>query len=730
MTTQTTRRGFLAATSATAAGLVVGLSPSGMLAAAPAESALPAEFNPFVRIGADGRVTVVIKHIELGQGTATGLSTLVAEELDAAWEQIDIAFAPADNSRYANLFFMSQGTGGSTAIANSYRQYRAAGAAARALLVQAAAARWGVDPAEVSVSEGTVRAGDRTARFGELVAEAAELTPPRRPRLKDPAEFRLIGAAHLPRKDSASKTDGSAIFASDVKRPNQVVAVILRSPRVGGRLISFDATAAVGIRGFVTAKILRNGVGVAVYGLDTWSAIRARTAVKAEWDESAAETRSSDEMMSDHLRHLDTPEYPATEGTDFAATGRAIEGAAQIVEAEFRFPHLAHAPMEPLTCVIEATETGGVRIHDGAQFPGITQPTIAQLLKLPLEKVEIATVYAGGSFGRRASPTSDYQTEAALAFDALDRSRPVKLVWTREDDLTAGYFRPMAAHRVRVGLDGDGQILGWDHRIATKSILKGSPFEAVLVRNGVDRTSVEGAADPVYRIPGFALGLSDVETPLTALWWRAVGHTHTAYAMESAIDMVAEAAGRDPVDFRLSLLDDGTEDGVRLAGVLRLAAEKAGWGEALPEGRGRGVAVHKSFNSYVAVVVDVSADPDGRVQIEHVTSAVDCGTVVNPDIVRAQIEGGIGFGLGAVMRNEITLTDGVVDQANFPDYEPLRISDIRRIDVHIVPSTAKPTGVGEPGVPPAGPALANAVKAAMGKRVTLLPMTKAGVRFA
>jgi isoquinoline 1-oxidoreductase beta subunit len=336
---------------------------------------------------------------------------------------------------------------------------------------------------------------------------------------------------------------------------------------------------------------------------------------------------------------------------------------------------------------------------------------------------------AGGSFGRRATPDADYQVEAALAFVVTDRSRPVKLVWTREDDIRSGYYRPAFGHRVRVGLDADGKIVGWQHQVAGQSVIKGTPFEAVAVHDGVDHSSVEGIADSPYDIPGMALGLTDTPKATTVLWWRSVGHTHTGYVMETMMDTVAEAAGRDPVEFRLSHLSDtNNADQQRKAEVLKLAVEKAGWGNATA-GRAQGIAVHKSFGSYAAQVVEVSGDPENGIKIEKVTCAVDCGIAVNPDVVRAQMEGGIGYGIGHVMRDQITLTQGAVDQYNFPDYEPLRIGDIAEIDVHIVPSAEAPTGVGEPGTPPSAPALANAIRALSGVKVTTLPMVENGVSF-
>ncbi|MEO0821869.1 MAG: molybdopterin cofactor-binding domain-containing protein, partial [Pseudomonadota bacterium] len=491
MTLQTNRRAFLMGASAGAAVLVVGLDPAGAFAAGDAT----AELNPFVRITADGTVHVVVKHFEMGQGTTTGLATLVAEELDADWETLEVDFAPADNARYANLLFGGQGTGGSTAIANSFLQYRKAGAAAREVLVAAAAEAWGVGPADVTVENGVLRSGAREAGFGEMIARAAALTPSEEPALKAAESFRLIGRDGLARKDSAAKSTGKAIFAIDVKRPGMVHAVILRAPRFGATLAGFDASGAADVTGYIGAKALPNGKGVAVYGRSTWAAMQARDRVTAEWDFADAENRDTRALVAYHQGLLDRPQYQTRAGGDLAATGRAIEGAARLVEAEFVFPHLAHAPLEPLNCVIEPTEGGGVRLHDGCQFPAITQPTVAAILGLEPAQVEIETVYAGGSFGRRATPGSDYQAEAAMAFDLLGRETPVKLVWTREDDIKGGYYRPMAAHRARIGLAEDGTILGWDHRIAVKSILKGTSFEPILVKDGIDSVSVEGVAD-------------------------------------------------------------------------------------------------------------------------------------------------------------------------------------------------------------------------------------------
>ena len=718
MAMQLSRRNFLKSAAATGAVLVIGIDARGLLAAGHAETVV----NPFVRIDRNGIVTVIAKHFEMGQGTTTGLTTLVAEELDADWRTVKVEFAPADAEKYKNLFWGSQGTGGSSAIANSFMQYREAGAAARDVLLRAAAQEWGVDPSEIVLSNGILTAGSRRGHFGDFVARAMTLTPPEKPQLKSPDQFKLIGKVDLPRKDSGDKTDGSAVFAIDVRLPGMVYAAIKRSPRFGGKLASFDAAEAKKIGGFIDARALPNGAGVVVFAKNTWAAFKARDAIRAEWDFTAAESRDSDALLAEHRALAGAPQYEARPVTRAQAQA-AIGGAARTLEAEFVLPFLAHAPMEPLNCVIEPT-ANGVRFHDGCQAPSFVQGAVGHALGLKPEQIEIVTVYAGGSFGRRATPTSDYQVEAALAFDLLERRVPVKLVWSREDDIRGGYYRAMALHRAKIGIDGGGRIAGWDHRVATKSIIKGTAFEAFMVKDGVDHTSVEGAADTLYNLPGFAVGLSDFQSPITTLWWRSVGHTHTAYAMESLLDMVAHETGQDPVAMRLALLDRSDDKQRRMAGVIEAARDLAGW----RPGDKRGFAAHFSFNTWVAVVADVSVDGQ-RVHVDKLHIAVDCGVAVNPDVIRAQMEGGAGYALGAVLRNEITFRDGEVEQSNFPDYAPLRLTDMPAIEVAIVPSAAPPTGVGEPAVPPTGPAVANAIFAKTGRRILELPMTKSGFQF-
>jgi len=516
-----------------------------------------------------------------------------------------------------------------------------------------------------------------------------------------------------------------------VQLPNQMVTMIKRTPQRGGLVVSFDDSAAKDVKGFIMAQTLPTKHGVAVYAENTWAAIQAREALEVEWDMAAAETRSSAEIREEIMTALDgEPTYNVNKA-DRAAVKSAVDAADTVLEQTFYFPLLAHAPMEPLNCTIEQTAEGDIVLHDGAQMPTGPHMAYQQIFDLPAEKIHIKTMLAGGSFGRRATPDADYQVEAGLAFAMTDRSRPVKLVWTREDDIRGGYYRPAFGHKVRVGLNADGTIAGWEHQVAGQSIMKGTAFEPMSVHDGVDHSSVEGIGDSPYQIPGMAVGLTDTQKATSVLWWRSVGHTHTAYVMETMMDMAARAAGRDPVEFRLAHLTGDGADQTRKAGVLKLVAEKAGWGQAA-EGRSQGIAVHKSFGSYVAEVVEVSGNPYDGIVIEKVTAAVDCGIAINPDVIRAQLEGGIGYGIGHAMRDQITLAGGEVEQSNFPDYEPLRISDIKQIETHIVPSTIAPTGIGEPGTPPSAPALANAIAGlSAGETVVAeLPMAEAGVYFA
>ncbi len=716
------RRAFLKGAAAAGAGLVVGFylpARAGVAAAATKADAFAP--NAFVRIALDNTVTVIAKHIEFGQGTYTGLATVLADELDADWKQVRVESAPADASRYNNLSWgPTQGTGGSSAIANSWEQLRKAGATARAMLIEAAAKEWGVPAAEISVAKGVVsHAGTgRSATFGALADKAAALPPPADVALKDPSRFALIGK-RVPRKDSVAKTNGTALFTLDVTRPGMLTAVIARPPRFGATVTSFDATPAKAVKGVVDVVAVPQGV--AVLATNTWAAIKGRAALTVDWDDSKAEKRGTDQIMAEYKALAETPGVRVRADGDVEA---ALKGAAKVLEAAYEFPFLAHAPMEPVNCVA-ALSADKCEIWTGSQLQTVDQMVAARIAGLKPEQVVIHTLFAGGSFGRRATPDADMVNEAVSIAKAIGGRAPVKLVWTREDDIQGGRYRPMYYHRLRAGLDANGAIVGWQHRIVGQSILKGTPFVG-MVKDGIDATSVEGAANLPYAIPNLYLDLHTSEVGVPVLWWRSVGSTHTAYATEHFLDELARAAGKDPVEFRLAMLKGHP----RHAGVLKLAAERAKWGSNLSAGRFRGVAVHESFNTVVAQVAEVSIRDDGTVKVERVVCAVDCGIAVNPDQVRAQMEGGIGYGLGAALRNAITLTEGRVDQSNFNDYEPLRIDDMPAVEVHIVPSAAAPTGVGEPGTPVIAPAVANAILAATGKPVRRLPFARTNLKSA
>jgi isoquinoline 1-oxidoreductase beta subunit len=718
------RRDLLKSSAALGGGLVIATYlPSLSLAEdAPAPRKLEPQPNAFIRIAPDNTITVIVKHLDKGQGITTGLSTIVAEELDADWGQMRAEFAPANTALYTNLLFGMQGTGGSTSIANSWMQLRLAAAAARAMLVSAAAAEWHVSAAEITVERGVVhhRGTGKSAPLGALAEKAATLPVPQDPPLKDPKNFRLIGSTAVKRLDTPAKITGKTIYAMDVKRPGMVYAMLARAPKFGGTVKSFDASAAKAVSGVV--EIVQVPMGVAVLGKTTWAAKQGRDALKVEWDFAQAETRSTAEIMADYKQRATQPGLPAQATGDAAA---ALARADKIIEAEFEFPYLAHAPMEPLNCVVEL-KPDGCEIWAGSQFQTVEQNTAAAVLGLKPEPVKIHTLYAGGSFGRRATPSADYIVEAVAIAKAWDGKRPVHLVWTREDDIKGGYYRPMVYHKVRAGLDKDGAIIAWDHHIVAQQIMEGTFLERFAVRNGVDSTTVEGVTDMPYAIPNVAVSVHSVRTPVPVLWWRSVGHTHTAQVVEVMIDDLAHAAGRDPVAFRLALLDKQP----RHAGVLKLVAEKAGWGKSLEKGKGLGIAVHQSFNTFVAEAAEVAVAPDGRITVEKVTCAVDCGIAVNPDVIVAQMEGGIGYALGAALRNKITLAQGEVEQSNFDSYEPLRIEDMPKVEVHIVASAAAPTGVGEPGVPALAPAVSNAIFAATGRRLRSLPFADTSLKGA
>jgi isoquinoline 1-oxidoreductase beta subunit len=682
----------------------------------------PFEANAFVRIGADNKITVISKHLEMGQGVYTGLAMLVADELDADWNQVYVEAAPADNARYKNLTFGFQGTGGSTSMANSFMQYREAGAAARAMLVAAAAAQWQVPAGDIMVARGVVQhaASGKQAKFGELVALAAAQPVPAAVKVKDPAQFAFIGKS-VGRVDAPAKSDGSAIFTQDIKLPGMLTAVVARPPRFGATVRGFDATAARGIAGVVAVVQFDTPAssGVAVLARDFWTAKKGRDALQVDWDESKAFRKSSADILADYRKLAATPGLVARNDGDTAA---ALKRAARVIEATYEVPYLAHAPMEPLNCVAQVTGDG-CELWYGAQQSGMDQVTLGKYLGVAPEKIRINMLHAGGSFGRRGNFFADYELEAVAIARAHGAGVPVKLVWTREDDMRAGYYRPAYVHALKAGLDGGGTIMAWQHRIVGQAVMAEGAMSA-WVKDGIDPTSVEGAANLPYTIPNLRVELHTTRLEVPVLFWRSVGSSHTAFVTECFFDELARATGQDPFKLRRMLLGDRA----RHDAVLNMAAQKAGWGTPLPDGRARGIAVHESFKSYVAQVAEVSRQGDGY-KVERVVCAVDCGLAINPGIVVSQIESGIIYGLAAASSGAITLKDGAVEQSNFHDYPVLRMGQAPKIEVYVLASKAQPTGVGEPGVPPIMPAVCNAIAALTGKPVRALPLGSQGIKL-
>ena len=605
---------------------------------------------------------------------------------------------------------------------NSYEQMRKAGAAARAMLVAAAAEKWKVPASEIRVSKGIVFSKNRKASFGELAADAARQPVPADVALKDPKDFVYIGKPAR-RTDARAKSNGSAQFTQDVKLPGMLTAVVLHPPRFGAKLKSFDAAGAKAVKGVQEVVAFSTPVsdGVAVLAKDYWTAKKGRDALTAEWDESGAFRLGSSEIMTQYKALAATPGTPARREGD---ADKALAGAAKTLEAAYEFPYLAHAALEPMNCVVRLSAEG-CEMWNGEQFQTVDQAQVAALLGLKPEQVKLNQLYAGGSFGRRANPGSDFLLEAAAIAKAASSTSggkaPLKLVWGREDDMKAGWYRPMYFHTLKAGLDAQGNLVAWKHVIVGQSILTGTAFEPMMVKDGVDATSTEGAANLPYAIPNLAVELHTTKIGVPIQWWRSVGSTHTAFATECFLDEVARETKKDPYELRRALLGKHP----RHKAVLEAAAQKAGWGKPLAAGRWRGIAVHESFNTFVAQVVEISKD-----RIERVVCAVDCGVAVNPNIIAMQMESGIGYGLSAALSGAITLKDGLVEQSNFHDYAVVRMNQMPRIETVIIASKEKPSGVGEPGTPVIGPALANAILARDGKPMRALPLSGQGIAFA
>jgi isoquinoline 1-oxidoreductase beta subunit len=713
------RRDFLKTGAAVGGGLLISLylpelSQAGV-SAKPSDKLKfvePATFAPnaFIRIATDDTVTVIVNKSEMGQGVYTSLPMLIAEELEADWSKIKVESAPVD-AVYNHTVFGMQLTGGSTSTASEWQRFRKAGATARIMLIAAAAQNWKVEPQSLRAENGFVihAASKRRASFGSLADTAATLTPPKDVPLKDPKDFKLIGKSTR-RLDTPAKVNGSAQFGLDIQIPGMLTAVVARPPVFGGKAVSLNAEKAKAVAG--VKDVLQVPSGVAVIATGFWPAKLGRERLEIKWDDGPGANLSTVGMREQYATLAKNPGLVANKVGDPA---KALAGAAKTITAEYEVPYLAHAMMEPLNCVVDL-RADSCEIWTGTQMQTVDRMAAAAAAGLKPEQVKIHTTLLGGGFGRRANPASDFVVEAVQVAKAA--RIPVKVVWTREDDIRGGYYRPMWYDRMVGGVDAAGNPVAWTHTIVGQSILQGTFFEQFGTKDGIDSASVEGAADLLYGIPNLQVDLHTPRIGVPVLWWRSVGHSHNGFAVEAFFDELAHAGGKDPYELRRTLLAKQP----RMRAVLDLVAQKANWGKPLPAGRGRGIATHFSFDSYVGQVAEVSVDKTGAVRVHRMVCAVDCGQVVNPDSVKAQMEGGVIFGLTAALKDEITLEGGRVQQRNFHDYPMLRINESPEIEVYIVPSTENPTGVGEPGVPPVAPAVANAIFAATGKRVRKLPI--------
>ncbi|PLU60171.1 xanthine dehydrogenase family protein molybdopterin-binding subunit, partial [Sinorhizobium medicae] len=605
---EASRRQFLLGALAAGTGIAVGyrlLSASPALAGEAQAGNDSHAFSPYLTIGGDGKVTILSSQFEMGQGSYNGIATLVAEELDADWSTIDVKGAAGNIPAYGNIAFggTMQGTGGSTSMSTSWERYRKAGAAARAMLIAAAAAEWKVDAAEITVENGVLsHPSGKSGGFGAYAAKATTMPVPADVKLKEPSAWKFIGNAELKRFDSARKANGTEQYTIDVKLPGMLTAVMIHPPLFGAKAKSFDASAARAIKGVV--DVVETPRGIAVVGEHMWAAIKGREAVTVEWDESGAEKRGTAELMSTY-RDLagKTPAAFARKDGDAEA---AFAAAAKVIEATFEFPYLAHAALEPLNAVARRNEDGTIEIWGGHQLPDVYQKLASEIAGVPVENVRLNVMKTGGSFGRRAVFDGDVVVEAVHVAKALGFRAPVKVQWTREEDTRAGRYRPAYVHHLKAGIDADGKLVAWSDHIVGQSIVAKTAWDG-MVQNGVDPTSVEGANNLPYAIQNQTVGLTTTDVRVPVLWWRSVGSTHTAFAAEAFLDEVAQAAGRDPLEFRLSMLEPQS----RHATVLKLAAEKAEWQKPLPEGRFRGVAVAESFGSVVAQIAEVSTDGNG-----------------------------------------------------------------------------------------------------------------------
>jgi len=710
------RRSFLKASIVAGGALLVGLNlplrsraeERFNLTAEPAADFSP---NAFIKIAKDGKVTVTVGQSEMGQGVLTSLPMIVADELEVDWANVSYAQGPADKA-FFNPAMGMQGTGGSSSIKGFFNPLRKSAAQVREMLVAAAAQTWGVAADTCKAESGKVihAASGKSLAYGELLEAAAKITPSDKPKLKDPKDFKYIGKG-AKRLDTPEKVNGSAVFGLDVKVPGMLYATILRSPVIGGKVKTIDDVAAKAIKG--VTHVVPLGYGVGVIADSYWNARKGRTALKVTWDDGPMAAVSSETILKSFADAAANKKGLEAKKTGDVAAARSK--AVKTVEAVYWTPFLAHATMEPMNFTADV-RADGAEVWGGVQAQMIVQATVAKTAGLPVDKVKVNTTLLGGGFGRRFEV--DYVIDATLLSKAA--GKPVKVVWTREDDMQNDVYRPATYNKMSAGIDAAGKPVFWHHRVVNDAIMAraGLAFGFVLKDDQLDDSSYEGAHNLEYKIPNFQCDWVRVDTGVPVGFWRSVGSSHTGFSVECFMDEVAAAAGKDPLEYRLSLLEPGS----RHAGVLKLAAEKAGWGTKLPAGRGRGIAVAESFGSYVAQVAEVTVGADGKVKVDRVVCAADCGQVVNPDTVEAQMESSVVYGLTAALYGEITVKDGRVVQKNFNDYRSLRMNEMPKVEVHILPSTAPHGGVGEPGTPPIAPAVVNAIFAATGKRVRSLPI--------
>jgi len=706
------RRKFLKDSTALIGGLVIGFYLPMKGGRAYAADAPPKEVYPpnaFIRIAPDDSITIVINKSEMGQGVYTSLAMLIAEELEADWSRISVESAPVA-AVYNRPGMGMQMTGGSSSIPSSWEQLRRVGASGRIMLIQAAAQQWGVPESECHAENSQVihaKSGNKL-NYGALADAAGKLQLPENVPLKSPKDFKIIGKPTR-RLDTPAKINGSAQFGLDVYLPGMLTVLIARSPVFGGKVKSFDATEVRKVAGVQGVYQVPTGIAVAATGF--WPAKTARDLLEIEWDEGPGAAISTPKQREEYLALAKTPGAVARKEGD---TAQGLKKAHKSVSAEYEIPYLAHAAMEPLNVTVDL-KPDHCSIWTGTQMQTMDLNMAAKTAGLKPEQVEIHTTFLGGGFGRRANPQSDFVIESVQV--AMAVGKPVKVVWTREDDMRGGYYRPMWSDHIEAGIAKNGKPLAWKHTLVGQSIIADTVFAGFLIKDGVDVTSVEGAANLHYVIPNLQVELHSPKNEVPVQWWRSVGHSHTAFVVETMIDELAHLAKKDPVAYRLDNLPADS----RYRGVLQLAADKAGWGKLkLPAGHAYGVAVHESFNSFVAEIAEVSLE-NGRISVHRVVAGVDCGMVVNPDGVRQQIESAIVYGLSAALHGAITLENGRVVQSNFNDYAPLRFSEMPQVEVYIVNSDKAPTGIGEPGTPPIGPAVANAVFKLTGKRLRRMP---------